>query len=128
MNNFVTYIENNFSHFKLISLFLLGYVLVSHYRPFQNELGFFDFGLADSGAGLVSLVFVYFLLTPLNTTQEKANENAFLVLFIYLSQELFCYFFPGLIGSFDFKDMLYYCLGFILVYCFDMKSRGNIAH
>jgi hypothetical protein len=46
-----------FLHFlKILTLYIIGYFLASHYRPYQNSLGFFDFGLADSGVGLVSII------------------------------------------------------------------------
>ncbi len=127
MNQFVSFKNNIHYYLKIISLFFLGYVLVSHYRPFQNKIGFFDFGLADSGVGLVSLVLVYFVFTPPIINQYKAKENVLMILFVYLSQEIFCYFFPGLIGSFDVKDLVYYIFGFILVYCINVRSRGNNA-
>lgn len=113
-----------FLHFlKILTLYIIGYLLASHYRPYQNSLGFFDFGLADSGVGLVSIIAVYFIFTPPSKSQEQAKKNALLVLFAYLSQEIYCYFFPGFVGTFDFKDLIYYFLGFAIVFFFDIKRR-----
>lgn len=111
--------------FKIFSFFLIGYLIASHYRPFQNKLGFFDFGLADSGVGLISIIIVYFLFTPPMKTQVQAKKNAFLILFVYLSQEIYCYFFPGFVGTFDVKDLIYYVVGFILIFYFDAKGRSS---
>jgi len=113
-------------YLKIVTLFLCGYILASHYRPFQNSQNFFDFGLADSGVGLFSLVMIYFIITPPNKSQSKAKENAMGILFVYLAQEIFCYFFPGPLGTFDVKDLLYYTIGFLLIYWNDVKGREII--
>ncbi|MCH7399030.1 hypothetical protein MM236_13580 [Belliella sp. DSM 107340] len=114
-------------HFKKIFiLYLIGYFLASHYRSYQNSHSFFDFGLADSGVGLVSIIIVYLIFTPPSKSRMQARKILFLVLFAYLSQEIYCYFFPGFVGTFDFKDMIYYVLGFVFVYWFDVKRRRVI--
>lgn len=111
---------------RILLLYLIGYILASHYRPFQNSLGFFDFGLSDSGLGFIHIVITYFVLSPPYHNQVQAKKVGLLILFIYLSQEVFCYFFPGLIGTFDFKDLIYYVFGFLFIYFFDVKSRRVI--
>ncbi len=123
MNKLLIFKLQSSHYIKILALYLIGYFLASHYRPIQNSQGFFDFGLADSGVGLVSMMLIYFLLTSPNKNQLKAKENALLLLFFYLSQEIFCYFFPGLVGTFDFKDLVYYVFGYILLYWYDVK-RG----
>lgn len=116
-----------FLHYlKILTLYFSGYHLASHYRPFQNRQDFFDFGLADSGVGLVSIIIVYLIFTPPGKSQNQAINNSYKVLFAYLSQEIYCYFFPGFVGTFDFKDLIYYILGFILAYQFDAKGRPVI--
>ncbi|TXE02542.1 hypothetical protein [Algoriphagus aquimarinus] len=112
-----------FNFLKIIIILLVGYVLASHYRPFQNSYGFFDFGLADSGVGLVSVVVLYHLLTPPYKNQTLANTNALLVLFVFVSQEVFCFFFPGPVGTFDFSDLIYYFFGYAVVYLTDVTHR-----
>jgi hypothetical protein len=112
-------------YLKISSLYIIGYILSSVYRPFQNSKGFFDFGLADSGVGLISIIIVYLFFAPPSKSLEQAKKTASLVLFVYLIQEIYCYFFPGFVGTFDFKDILYYLVGFFFIYYFDVNSRDN---
>jgi hypothetical protein len=117
-----------FIHFiKILILYIVGHSLASHYRPFQNNHGFYDFGIADSGIGLVTFILLYLILTPPNKSRYKANENALAVLFVYMSQEIYCFFFPGFVGIFDIKDLIYYAFGFLVVYYFDVSRRSLIA-
>ena len=44
---------------KILVIYLIGYFLASHYRPFQNKNGFYDFGIADSGLSMGAIIFVY---------------------------------------------------------------------
>lgn len=104
----------------------MGYLLASHYRPFQNSQSFFDLGLADSGVGLVSIIAVYYIFTQPSKNQIQAKKNALVVLFVYLSQEIFCYFFPGPLGTFDVQDLVYYTIGYVLIYWYDVKGREII--
>lgn len=117
MNKIFSNRSNLSSHYwKVIVLFFIGHILVSYYRPFQNKHGFYDFGLADSGVGFVSLILLYLLFTPPNKNLADSFQNAKLILFVYLSQEIYCYFFPGLLGTFDFNDILYYLFSFYFIY------------
>lgn len=113
-------------YLKILSFYVIGYFLASYYRPFQNKEVFFDFGLADSGVAFVSLVSIYLILTPPNMSQFFAKRNALYLLFVYLSQEVYCLFFPGFVGTFDFKDIVYCVLGFIFVYWGDVLRRSVI--
>ncbi len=111
---------------KIIALYLVGYFLASHYRPFQNEERFFDLGLADSGVSFVSIISVYLIFTPPFKSRFYAKRNAIFISFVYLSQEVYCYFFPGFVGTFDFKDIVYYSIGVIVIYWGDVLKRNVI--
>lgn len=113
----------SFHYLKIVLLYLVGYFLASHYRPIQNSRKFFDFGLADSGVGLVSIIAIYLIFTPPYKNRFQSKKNSFLVLFAYIIQEIYCYFFPGFVGTFDFKDLIYYLVGFTLIYFFDVNRR-----
>ncbi|WP_194774724.1 hypothetical protein [Pararhodonellum marinum] len=123
MNKLLLFKPLTLHFFKIIALYLIGYLLASHYRPIQNSQGFQDLGVADSGVGLVSLMAVYLIFTPPSRPQAKAKKNAIIVLSVYLIQEIYCYFFPGFVGTFDFKDLVYYVFGFMLIYWFDVRER-----
>ncbi|MCH7407659.1 hypothetical protein [Belliella aquatica] len=131
MENFIFKIsqKNNTQllQFLKVSAFLVvGNLLSNHYRPYQNSQGFFDFGLADSGVGLIHILVCYILLVPPKLNYSKAREISLVILFFYLTQEIFSYFFTGFFGTFDWKDLIYYLLGFMLVYEFDVKNRSLI--
>lgn len=126
MYKILQYKSKSFHYLKILTLYLLGDLLASHYRPFQNKRGFFDFGVADSGVGLVSILAVYLIFTPPGKSQSQAKKNSLCVLFAYLSQEIYCYFFPSFVGTFDLSDLVYYFFGFILLYWFDVKKRGVV--
>lgn len=120
--------SNISSHYwKIFVLFFIGHILVSYYRPFQNDHEFFDFGLADSGVGFVSLIMLYLLFTPPYKNRVESVKNLKLVLSVYLSQEIYCYFYPGFFGTFDFKDLIYYIFSFYFIFLFDIKARKIIG-
>lgn len=131
MDNFIFRISQNnkallLQYLKVIALLIVGNLLSNHYRPYQNSQGFFDFGLADSGVGLIHILVCYTLLVPSKLNRSKAHEISLVILFFYLGQEIFSYFFLGFFGTFDWKDLIYYLLGFMLVYEFDVKNRSVI--
>jgi O-antigen ligase len=107
----------------ILILFGLGYFLVNYYRPFQNIHKFFDLGLADSASGMLSFMMVYFFLSQDKTNRREALELSLSILCLYLLQEILSYFFPGRIGTFDWKDLVYYSFAFIIIYFFDVKGR-----
>jgi hypothetical protein len=117
------YYPLNGYYIKLVILYIIGYFLASHYRPLQNNLGFFDFGLADSGVSTISFISIYLILTPPRIKKSKAIENAISILFIYIGQEIFCFFFPSLIGTFDVKDIVYCLFGCFYIYHCDILKR-----
>jgi|GEM_PF-5552433 len=80
----------------------------------------------DSGVALVSIISIYLILTPPDKSQFYAKKNANYLLFVYLTQEAYCYFFPGFVGTFDFKDIIYCFLGYIMIYYFDVNKRSVI--
>jgi hypothetical protein len=110
--------------FILISiLFALGYFLVNYYRPYQIRFNFPDFGLADSGSGMISIIIVYLLLSRRRMDYSESRNLSVFIFSLYVFQELLSYFFPGFIGTFDWKDLLYYFFGFLIVYFFYVKDR-----
>lgn len=111
---------------KVFALLIIGNLISNHYRPYQNSQGFFDFGLADSGVGLIHFLVSYILLVPPKLNRSKAHEISIVILFFYFGQEILSYFFDGFFGTFDWKDLIYYLLGFMLVYEFDVKNRSVI--
>jgi hypothetical protein len=111
---------------KILVIYLIGYFLASHYRPFQNNNGFYDFGIADSGLSMGAIIFVYLVLTPPYKSISKAKTNALSLLFIYLSQEIYCFFFPGFVGTFDYKDIFFCLFGFGVIYWGDVLRRDAL--
>mgnify|MGYP006140109629 CR=1 FL=1 len=111
---------------KILVIYLIGYFLASHYRPFQNKNGFYDFGIADSGLSMGAIIFVYLVLTPPYKSISKAKTNALTLLFIYLSQEIYCCFFPGFVGTFDYKDIFFCLCGFGVIYWGDVLRRDAL--
>ncbi len=112
---------------KILSLFILGYLLVSHYRPYHTKKEFNNLGLADSGPGLVSLLIVYLFFNKPAKSQSPSLKSALLILTIYLSQELFCLLVPGIIGAFDYKDLIFYIIGFFLIYLLDIRKKALVS-
>jgi len=71
------------NNLKILLLYIIGYIISSHYRPLKYSLGFYDFGLADSGLGLLHVSLTYFILTPPFLNQAQAER---ILIFIRLSR------------------------------------------
>ena len=116
-------IKKNYKRVVLIFLlFILAFLLVNYYRPFKAKHGFFDFGLADSGSGMISIVIVYLFLSKKSMSFLESLKLACLIFSLYLTQEILSYFSP-FIGTFDVKDLLYYFFGLVIVFYFDIRKR-----
>jgi Na+/H+ antiporter NhaC len=119
-------VKNNiYRIFSIIILFIISYVLVNFYRPFKASNTFNDFGIADSGSGMISLIIVYLAVSKTKSTYTESKNLAIVIFLLYFTQEVLSYFFKS-IGTYDFKDIVYYVLGFIIIYYFDVKGRKNI--
>lgn len=115
--------RSNFKKNSVIFLFfLLSFVLVNYYRPIKVNYGYNDFGIADSGSGMISLIIVYLVVSRRKITYFESRNLAIAVFSIYFFQEVLSYFINS-IGTFDFKDIIYYLLGFVFIYYFDVKGR-----
>lgn len=103
-------------------LFILSFVLVNYYRPFKAKHDFYDFGLADSGSGMLSIFIVYLLLSRKNMSYLSSRNLALWIFSLYFTQEILSYFIPY-IGMFDMKDLLYYLIGLVFIFYFDVRKR-----
>lgn len=100
----------------LVLLLCLGYFLVAFLRPYLVKNNYFDFGIGFSGTGLIAILisFILFDNDYLGYLESKLRLNIIFIIFII--QEIFCYFFPRIIGTFDYLDIIYYFLGYIIAY------------
>jgi hypothetical protein len=119
-------VKNNIKRiFSFILLFMISYTLVNIYRPFKESNTFNDFGIADSGSGMISLIIVYLAVSKTKSTYTESKNLAIAVFLLYFIQEVLSYFYKS-IGTYDFKDIIYYFLGFVIIYFFDVKWRKNM--
>ena len=112
----------SFHFLKIVALYLAGDFLASHYRLIQNELKFLDFGLADSGS--VSIIAIYLIFTLLKKIDFNLIKFFFGFIYLHNSRNILPLF-PGFVGTFDFKDLIYFLVGFILIYLFDFNKRDK---
>jgi hypothetical protein len=116
-------VKMNFKRIGLIFLlFIISFLLVNYYRPFKANYEFNDFGLADSASGMISIIIVYLVISKKSMPYLKAKELAIWILALYISQELLSFFFSFL-GVFDKMDLIYYLIGFAIIFYFDLKKK-----
>lgn len=94
----------------------LGLLLSFFYRPYVYSNNVNDFGLADTIGSLVSVVAFFFLFWSMKhaSKREKNIHIIFAVIIYSVVWELFGHI--GLIGSFDWKDMVAAAISGIATY------------
>ncbi|MFN4000012.1 hypothetical protein [Algoriphagus sp.] len=118
-------VKNNYKRICLIfSLFIISFLLINYYRPIKAKYEFNDFGLADSGSGMISIMIVYLAISKKKMSYLESKNLAIAILLLYIIQEVLSYFFKS-IGTYDFKDIIYYVFGFVIIYYLDIKGRKN---
>jgi hypothetical protein len=116
-------VKMNYKRIGLIFLlFIISFFLINYYRPFKANYEFNDFGLADSSSGMISIIIVYLVISKKNMPYLKAKELAIWIFALYFMQELLSFFFP-FIGVFDIMDLIYYLIGFVIIFCFDVRKK-----
>jgi hypothetical protein len=86
------------------------------------QYDFDDLGLADSASGMISFIIVYLIFSKRSMSYLESRNIAIWIFLIYSTQEILSYFFP-FVGTFDLKDLLYYLIGLIIVFYFDIRKK-----
>lgn len=116
-------IKKNYKRIVLIFLlFTTAFVLVNYYRSFKVKCDFDDLGLADSASGMISFIIVYLISSKRSMPYLESRNIAIWIFSLYSTQEILSYFFP-FVGTFDLKDLLYYLIGLVIVFYFDIRKK-----
>lgn len=106
-------------------LLFIGHYLVSVLRPFLLVRNIFDFGVAYSGPGTISIIVSYLALTNHYDSFENSRNILNIIFGVFLFQEVASFVLPEIIGTFDLFDLIYYFLGYAIVYRLEVSRKMN---